>query len=46
VTRKKQPYKTYTKEFKLGAIHLIVKSDKASPWIVAELGIRHNILYK
>ena len=46
MTRKRQPYKTYTKEFKLEAVRLMKESDKPSAEIAAELGIRRNQLYK
>ena len=46
MTRKRQPYKTYTKEFKLEAVRLMQTSDKPSSEIAAELGLRRNQLYK
>jgi len=46
MTKKRQPYKTYTKEFKLEAVRLMKESDKPSAEIAAELGIRRNQLYK
>ena len=46
MTRKRQPYKTYTKAFKLEAIRLMKESDKPSAEVAAELGIRRNQLYK
>lgn len=44
--KKKQPYKTYTKEFKLEAIRLMRESAKPCSEIAMELGIRRNQLYK
>lgn len=46
MTRKRAPYKTYTKEFKLEAIRLMNESEKPSSEVAAELGIRRNQLYK
>ena len=46
MTSKRQPYQTYTREFKLEAIRLMKESDKPSAEIAAELGIRRNQLYK
>ena len=46
MTNKRQPYQTYTREFKLEAIRLMKESDKPSAEIAAELGIRRNQLYK
>lgn len=46
MTKKRAPYKTYTKEFKLEAVRLMTESDKPSSEIAAELGIRRNQLYK
>lgn len=43
---KRKPYKTYTKEFKLEAIRLMVESDRSSSEIAMQLGIRRNQLYK
>ena len=45
ITRK-QPYKTFTREFKLEAIRLMRESGRPSSEIAAELGIRRNMLYK
>ena len=46
MTKKRAPYKTFTKEFKLEAVRLMKLSDKPSSEIAAELGIRRNQLYK
>jgi transposase len=46
MTSQIQPYKTFTKEFKLEAVRLMIESDKPSSEITAELGIRRNQLYK
>ena len=46
MTLKNQPYKTYTKEFKLEAIRLMEASDKPAAEIARELGLRRNQLYK
>ena len=46
MTDKRKPYKTYTKEFKLEAVRLMIKSDKPSSELAAELGVRRNQLYK
>ena len=46
MTVKRQPYKTFTKEFKLEAVRLMNESDKPSSLIATELGIRRNQLYK
>lgn len=43
---KREPYKTYTREFKVEAVRLMVESDRPSAEIAAELGIRRNQLYK
>ena len=43
---KRQPYKIFTKEFKLEAVRLMSESDKPSSEIATELGIRRNQLYK
>ena len=44
--RKRQPYKTYPKEFKLEAVRLMTESDQPSSEIATALGIRRNQLYK
>ena len=46
MTKKRKPYKTYTKEFKLEAIRLMETSDRPASEIAMELGIRRNQLYK
>ena len=44
--KKRKPYKTYTKEFKLEAIRLVENSDRPASEIANELGIRRNQIYK
>lgn len=44
--KKRKPYKTYTKEFKLEAIRLVERSDRPAAEIANELGIRRNQIYK
>ncbi len=46
MTRKRKPYKTYTKEFKQEAVRLMEDSDRPASEIAMELGIRRNQLYK
>lgn len=46
MSNKRQPYKIFTKEFKLEAVRLMNESDKPSSKIATELGIRRNQLYK
>jgi transposase len=46
MTRKRKPYKTYTKEFKEEAVRLMEASDRPASEIVMELGIRRNQFYK
>jgi transposase len=46
MTSKRQPYKVYTKAFKLEAVRLMAQSDKPASEIAVELGIRRNQLYK
>ena len=46
MTRKRQPYNTYPKEFKLEALRLMEKSDRPTSEIAMQLGIRRNQLYK
>lgn len=46
MTRKRKPYNTYTKEFKLEALRLMDESDRPASEIAMELGIRRNQLYK
>ena len=44
--KKRKPYKTYPKEFKLEALRLAEESDRPTSEIARELGIRRNLLYK
>ncbi|MGB5309376.1 MAG: transposase [Arenicellales bacterium] len=46
MTRKRKPYKTYTKEFKLEALRLMEQSERPASEIAMQLGIRRNQLYK
>jgi len=46
MTKKRQAYKVYTKEFKQEAIRMMDESDKSPTEIAMELGIRRNQLYK
>lgn len=46
MVKKRKPYKTYTKEFKLEAVRLMRESDRPASEIAMELGIRRNQLYK
>ena len=46
MTRKRGPYKTYPKEFKLEALRLMETSDRPASEIAMQLGIRRNQLYK
>ena len=46
MTRKRKPYKTYPREFKLEAVRLMESSDRPAAEIARELGIRRNQLYK
>ena len=46
MTKKRSPYKTYTKEFKLEALRLMETSDKPASEVAVQLGIRRNQLYK
>lgn len=46
MTRKRKPYKSYTREFKLEAVRLMEGSDRPSAEIAMQLGIRRNQLYK
>ena len=46
MTKKRRPYKTYPREFKIEAVRLMESSDRPSSEIAAELGIRRNLLYK
>jgi len=40
--KKRKPYKTFTKEFKLEAVRLMKSSEKPSLQIALELGVRRN----
>ena len=44
--RKRKPYKTFTREFKIEAVRMMETSDQPSSEIARELGIRRNQLYK
>lgn len=46
MTRKRKPYKTYSREFKLEALRLMEESDRPASEIAMQLGIRRNQLYK
>ena len=46
MTTKREPYNTYTKEFKLEAIRLMADSGGPSSEIAMQLGIKRNQLYK
>jgi transposase len=46
MTSKRQPYKTYPKEFKQEAVRLLETSNRPATEIALELGIRRNQLYK
>jgi transposase len=46
MTRKRKPYKTYSKEFKEEAVRLMESSGRPAAEIAMELGIRRNQLYK
>jgi len=46
MSSKRNPYKTYTKEFKLEALRLMAESDRSASEIAIQLGIRRNQLYK
>ncbi len=46
MTKKRKPYQTYTKEFKLEAIRMMEATDRPASEIAMELGIRRNQLYK
>ena len=46
MARKRKPYKTYTKEFKLEALRLMEESDRPTSELAMQLGIRRNQLYK
>jgi len=40
MAKKRKPYNTYTKEFKLEALRLMDESDRPASAIAMELGIR------
>jgi transposase len=44
MTRKRKPYKTYTKEFKLEALRLMEQSERPASEVAMQLGIRRNQL--
>ena len=44
--RHRKPYKTYTREFKQEAVHLMETTDRPAAEVAMELGIRRNQLYK
>jgi len=44
--KKRKPYKTYTKEFKLEALRMMAESGRPVSEVAMELGIRRNQLYK
>lgn len=46
MVKKRKPYQTYTKEFKLEAVRLMETSQRPPAEIAMELGIRRNQLYK
>ena len=46
MTKKRKPYNTYTKEFKLEALRMMDESDRPASEIAVNLGIRRNQLYK
>jgi transposase len=46
MTRKRKPYKTYTKQFKEEAVRMMETSERPAAEIAMELGIRRNQLYK
>ena len=46
MTRKRKPYNTYPKEFKLEALRLMEESERPASEIAMQLGIRRNLLYK
>ncbi|MDX1252959.1 MAG: transposase [Gammaproteobacteria bacterium] len=46
MTRKRKPYKTYTREFKQEAIRMMEEPDRPAAELARELGIRRNQLYK
>ncbi len=46
MTKKRKPYKTYTKEFKLEAVRMMETSGRSPAEIAMQLGLRRNQLYK
>ena len=46
MTKKRKPYKSYTKEFKLETIRLMDESGRPPAEIAMQLGIQRNQLYK
>ena len=46
MTRKRKPYTSYTKEFKLEAVRMMEESGRPAAEIAMELGVRRNQLYK
>jgi transposase len=44
--RKRKPYKTFTREFKIEAVRLMETSDQPSSEIAHELDVQHNQLYR
>ncbi len=46
MNKKRKPYKTYTKEFKLETARLMRDSDRPASEIAMELGIWWNQLYE
>jgi len=42
----REPYKTYSREFKIEAVRLADQSDKPVTQIARELGVRQNQIYK
>ncbi len=42
----RNPYKTYSREFKTEAVRLAEQSDKPVTQIARELGVRQNQIYK
>lgn len=46
MNRKRKPYNTYPREFKLEAVRLMQAGERPTTEIAAELGIPRNRLYK
>lgn len=42
----RNPYKTYSREFKIEAVRLAEQSDRPVTQIARELGVRQNQIYK